>query len=95
MFQTKFTLWYIKLNICMWKLNLLLTNSICLVVSSLEMQRRLIQTKFFYSASKETTHKPSKVAAAKNFSSRAHVIDTSCFDECFLFHLITGSRCFL
>ena len=37
--------------------------------SSLEMRRRLIQTKgcykFFYSIWKETSHKPLKVAAAK------------------------------
>ena len=38
--------------------------------------------------SKETTHKPSKVAAVD-------VIDTTCFAECFLFYLITGSHCFL
>ena len=81
------------------KLNLLLINSICLVVSFLEMQRKLIQSKvhykFFSSVSKETTHKPSKVAAAKTFRQCVHVIDTTCFDGCFLFHLITGSYCFL
>ena len=73
--------------------NLLLINSISLVVSSLEMQIKLIQTKehrkFFCSVSKITTHKPSKVATAKNISSIVHVIDTTCFDECFLFYLIT------
>ena len=63
------------------------------------MQRKLIQTKvhykFLYSVSKETTYKPSKVAAAKSFSSGVHVINTTCFDECSLFHLITGRHCFL
>ena len=52
------------------------------------MQGRLIQTmvqyKFFYSVSKETSQKPSKVAAAKNVSPSVYVIDTTCFDECFL-----------
>ena len=57
-------------------------DSICLVVCSLEMQRKLILTKvhykFLFSVSKETTHKPSKVKKklAKNFSSSVHVIDT-------------------
>ena len=63
------------------------------------MQRRLRQTKvlykFFYSGSKETTHKPSKAGAAKNVSSSVDVVDTASFDECFLFNLITGSHCFL
>ena len=48
-----------------------------------------------HSASKETTHKLSKVAAVENFSSSVDIIDTTCFAECFLFHLITGSHCFL
>ena len=63
------------------KLNLLLINSICLFVSSLEMQRKLIQTKVHYkflsSVSKETTYKPSKVAAANNFLSSVLVIDAN------------------
>ena len=64
------------------KLDLLLINSICLVVSSLEMQGALMQTKvrykYFYSVSKETftlSHKPSNVVTAKNVSSSVHVID--------------------
>ena len=71
------------------------TFHICLVASSLEMQRRFIKTKglqVFFSFSKETTNEPSEVAAAKIFSSNVHVLDTTCFDECFLFHLITGSN---
>ena len=35
--------------------------------------------KIFHSVSKETTHKPSKVAAAKNVSSCVHVIDSMIF----------------
>ena len=46
-----------------------------MLVSSLEMQRRLIQTKV------ETTHKPSKVSAAKNFFSSVFVIDAISFHE--------------
>ena len=77
------------------KLNLLSINSICLVVSSLEMQRKLkVHYKFFFSVSKETSHKPSKLAAKKNFSCSVHFIDTTCFDEYFWFHLITGAIAF-
>ena len=64
------------------------------------MQRRLIQTEVatlqvFLFCLKNTTHKPSKVAAVKNLSSSVQVIDLSNFDECFLPHLITVSHCFL
>ena len=45
---------------------------------------------FCYFVGKETTHKPLKVAAAKNFFFSGHVIAKTCFDECFLFHVITG-----
>ena len=45
-------------------------NSVYLVVSSLEMQRRLMKTKYtpklLYCVSKERTHKRSNVGAAKN-----------------------------
>ena len=40
------------------------------------------------------THKPSKVAAAKNVFSSVHVIDATCFNECFWFHVITWRRYF-
>ena len=40
-----------------------------------------------YSLRKETTHKPSNVAAAKSFSSKVYVIGMNCFDECFSFHV--------
>ena len=32
---------------------------------------------------KERTHKPPKVAAAKNLFSSVYVINTACFDACF------------
>ena len=76
------------------KLNLSLTGSIYLVVLPLEMQKRLKQTKvyhmFFHFVWKEKTHKPLKVAAAKPLFSSECVIGKTCFDECFLFHIITG-----
>ena len=58
------------------------------------MKKRLIQTKlyykFFYSSRKETSHKPSKVAAAENFFRSLFVVGTAHFNECFLFHKIIG-----
>ena len=47
----------------------------------------------FNSVSKETSHKPSKAAAEKNVSPGCVcvcvcVIRTTCFDECFLFHVM-------
>ena len=69
-----------------------------MIVSALSKQRTLIQTKvhfkFCYSVRIETTHKPIKVAAAKNNFSSVYVIDATCFDECFLFHVIAGSHYF-
>ena len=51
---------------------------------------------FPYSLQNERTHEPSKVAPAKNFFifSIVYVIDITCFDKCFLFHVINGRHCF-
>ena len=80
------------------KLNLPLTSSIYFVFLPLEMQKRLKHTKVYYAlcyfALKETTHKPLKVAAAKTLFSSVYVIGTTCFDECFLFYVITGRHYF-
>ena len=35
------------------------------------------------SSQKEMSHKPSKLAAAKNFCLSVYIIGTACFDECF------------
>ena len=55
--------------------------------------RRLIQSKvyykLFYFVSKEASHKPLKVAAAKKSFPSVFIIDTTYFDECFLFHVTT------
>ena len=65
----------------------------------LEMQRRLEQTKQYYRLCyfvwKETSHKPIKVATAKMSFPSEYIIDTTYFNECFLFHLITGRHYFL
>ena len=65
-----------------------------MVFSSREMQGRLMQTKvdttsFPHSVSKEVSPKPLKVAAAKKYFRSVFIIDTTCFDECFSFHVIT------
>ena len=44
---------------------------------------------------KEMSQKPLRAAAAKTFLPSACIIDTTCFDECFLFHVITGWHFFL
>ena len=81
------------------KLNLLPIKSIYLVFSSRKRQIRLIQIKvyykFFYSVWKETSHKPLKVTTAKNTFPNMYIIDRTCFDLCFLFHVITGKHYFL
>ena len=80
------------------KLNLPLTSSIYFVFLPLEIQKRLEQTKVYHAFSyfvwKETTHKPLKVAAAKTLFSSVYVIGTTCFNECFLFYVITGRHYF-
>ena len=70
-----------------------------LVFSSLEMQRRVIQIKvyyqLFYSVWKEMCYKPWKVATAKKPFLSVYIMDTTSFDECFLFRVITGRYSFL
>ena len=80
------------------KLNLHLTSSTYFVFLPLEMQKRLEQTKVYYSFSyfvwKETTHKSLKVAAAKTLLSRVCFIGATCFDESYLFYMITERHYF-
>ena len=81
-----------------WKTNLLPINSIYLLFPSQKMQKRLIKTKvyckLFCSVWKGMSHKPLKVAAAKKSFPSVFIIDTTCYDECFLFHVITGRHHF-
>ena len=81
------------------KLNLLTIKSTYLVFSSRERQRRPIQIKvyykLFYSVWKETSHKPLKVTTAKNNFPSMYIIDKTCFNLCFLFHVVTGRHYFL
>ena len=41
------------------------------------------------------SHKPWKVAVAKKSFPSVYIMDTTCFDECFLFRVITGRHSFL
>ena len=70
-----------------------------MIFSSIEMERRSIQTnadyKIVYSVWKETSHKPLTVVAPKISFTNVCTIDTIYFDECFLFHMITGRHCLL
>ena len=74
------------------------TSSVYLVFLPLEVQRRLQQTKVYHEFShfvwKETTRKPLKVTSAKTLFSNVFVIYTTCFDEWFLFCVITGRHYF-
>ena len=70
-----------------------------MILSSLQMQKRLMQTKvyykLFYCVWKETSHEPLKVAVSKKSFPSAYIIDTTCFDECFFLYVIPGRRRFL
>ena len=81
------------------KLNVLPIKSIYLVFSSRKRQIRLIQIKvyykLFYSVWKETSHKLLKVTTAKITFPNMYIIDRTCFDLRFLFHVITGRHYFL
>ena len=79
-------------------IKLLLISKIYLVFFSQEMQGRLVQTKVycktFYSVWKVTTRKTSNMAATRNVHSNLYVIDTTCFNGCFLIQVITGRLIF-
>ena len=62
------------------KLRLLLEKSIYWVASSLEMQRRFNQMKLH----------TLKVFYSVQIFSSVYVIDITCLEECFLFHMTTG-----
>ena len=80
----------------MLKINLLLIKIAYLLFSRNAKKTYTDQSilQFFYSLRKEKTCKPSKIAAAKSFSPSVCIIDITCFEECFLFHVITGRHCF-
>ena len=97
--QRKFTLSYIRTNMYIWKTKF--TSHLEYLFGLLFSRKasRLIQTKvyckLFYLVRKETFHKPLKEAAAKKSFPSVHIIDKTCFDEYFLFHVIAGRHYFL
>ena len=98
-FFKTFTLWHIRLNIYLWKTRFFSREQYLFDLSYLEMQRRPIETKAYNKLSnsvwKERSHKLLKVANAKKPFPSGCTIDTTCFDECFLFHVIAGRHYFL
>ena len=70
-----------------------------MVFSFLEMQIRLTETNLYYkylcSVWKEMTSKPLKIAASKIIFFSVYLTGKTCFDECFLFHMITGGHFFI
>ena len=98
-FQIKFTLLHIRLNIWIWKTKFTSYKQyfFFLVFPSWEMERRPIQTKvynkLFYPVSKEASQ-TFKSRAAKKYFPSVFIIDATCFDECFLFYVITGHSIF-
>ena len=78
------------------KTSLLLKSKIHLVLSFLKIQRRLIQNKYTASfvtlSEKKRLTNLQKYQLQENFFSSAYVTDTTFFDKCFLFHVITGGH---
>ena len=93
-FYDKFTLWHIKLHKEKQVYEKYLIGLIFSGISK-KIHTSQVYYKFFYSVWKETTNKPSKVVTSETFFSSVYVIVITCFDKCFLFHMITGRNCFL
>ena len=87
-----------RLYIYIWKTKFTSYKQYFLVFPSREMQRRLMQTKVYYKLSlfslNTSVSQTFKVAAAKTFFPSVFIIDTTCFDECFSFHVITANSIF-
>ena len=93
-FQNKFTFWHIRLSIYIWKTKfsshkkyffglLFLRNA-----KKTHTDQSILQSFLFcFSRSILQTFKSSR--AAKKPDPSVFIIDISCFDECFLFHVIT------
>ena len=96
-FQNKFTLQHIRLNIYIWKTKFTSYKQYFFVFlfsrkKKTDTDQSILQA--FYSASKEASHKPLKVAAANKSFPSMFIIDITCFDECISLHVITGNSIF-
>ena len=79
------------------KLNLLPINSIfwsSLLEKCKDWCRQKYTTSFPYPVLKEVSHKPLKIAAAKKSFPSVFIINTTCFDEGFSFHVINANSIF-
>ena len=81
-----------------WELNLALTSSIYFLFLPLEMQKKNQTDQsillLFLLCLRRSNPQPLKMAAAKSRFSNVYVIGTTCFDECFLFRVITRRHYF-
>ena len=89
-FQNKFTLWHIRLNIYIWKIKFTFYKQYLLGHLFSRNAKKYHNSSFLTLSEKETYQKPSKVAPTKKYFPSVYTTDTTCFDECFSFHLITG-----
>ena len=91
-FQNEFTLCHMRLNIFIWKTELsshkqyLLGLLFSKNAKNTHTGQSVLQT--FLLCLKRNVKKPLKQVAAKRLS-QVSIIDTICFNECFLFHAIT------
>ena len=81
------------------KTSLFLRSSIHLVLPSLKIQRRIIETKYatslFTLSEKIRLSNLQKQQLQKTFLSSVYVIVITCFNKSFSSHVITGRHCFL
>ena len=66
-----------------------------MILSPLETHTDETILQSFLFCLKRKTHKPSNVAVAKNFFPNVYTIGTTCFNECFSLHVMTGRHYFL
>ena len=95
-FSNKFTLSHIRLNICISKISFSFLKQYLfgLLFCRNAKKTRIDQIIPLYFVWNETSHKPLKVAAAKKSFPGVYIIDTTCFDKFFLFHVMTGRHYF-
>ena len=92
-------IWHIKLNVYIRK-SKLTSRKHCLLAllfsrNAKETHTDQIILQVLYSVWKETSYKPSKVVATKNFFPSVYVVSTACFEKGFLFLVITERHDFL
>ena len=97
-FQNKFTLWHIRLNIYIWKTKFT-SNKQCFSGHLFSRNAKKTHTdqsilQAFLLCLKINVSRTFKSSSSKNFFPSLFIIDTTCFDESFLFHVITANSIF-